>query len=148
MRRSRKLMFQILKTTGAHRILWGFLITFFVSSILIWKTEPTITTLGDSIWYCFTAVTTIGFGDQCATIWIPRLITIVLSIYSIIVFAILTAMITDLFIEYMRHKSGEDTQELLKELENVAEMSQDERAALQAKARELLQRAKDFDKDK
>lgn len=27
MRKSRKLMFQILKTTGAHRILWGFLIT-------------------------------------------------------------------------------------------------------------------------
>ncbi|MCR4674607.1 MAG: potassium channel family protein [Lachnospiraceae bacterium] len=146
MRKSRKLMFQILKTTGAHRILWGFLITFFASAFLIWKTEPTITTLGDSIWYCFTAVTTIGFGDQCATLWIPRIITIILSIYSLIVFAILTAMITDLFMEYMRQKSGEDTREILKELENVAEMSQEERAALQAKARDMLQRAREMEK--
>ncbi len=146
MRKSRKLMFQILKVTGAHRILWGFLITFFVSALLIWKTEPTIATFGDSIWYCFTAVTTIGFGDQCATLWIPRVLTIILSIYSLIVFAILTAMITDLFMEYMRQKSGEDTQEILKELENVAEMSQEERAALQAKARDLLQRAREMEK--
>ena len=48
----------------------------------------------------------------------------------------------------MRQKTGEDTQDLLKELENVAEMSQDERAALQAKAREILQRARDFEKEK
>ncbi|MCR5145043.1 MAG: hypothetical protein K6B67_07035 [Lachnospiraceae bacterium] len=46
----------------------------------------------------------------------------------------------------MKQKSGDDTRDLLKELENVAEMSQEERAALQARAREFLQHAKDTDK--
>jgi hypothetical protein len=59
--------------------------------------EPTITDFWDALWYCFTVITTIGFGDFYATTVIGRILTVLLGIYGIIVVAILTSVIVNYY---------------------------------------------------
>jgi len=59
--------------------------------------EPTITDFWDALWYCFTVITTIGFGDFYATTIIGRILTVLLGIYGIIVVAILTSVIVNYY---------------------------------------------------
>ena len=59
--------------------------------------EPTITDFWDALWYCFTVITTIGFGDFYATTAIGRILTVLLGIYGIIVVAILTSVIVNYY---------------------------------------------------
>ena len=62
-----------------------------------------------ALWYCFTVVTTIGFGDFYATTLIGRLVTVVLGIYGIIVVAVITSIIVNF---YNETKGTDDIKEL------------------------------------
>ena len=66
-------------------------------SLLFPKVEPTITNYWDAMWYCFTVITTIGFGDFYATSALGRVLTVVLGIYGIVVVAILTSVIVNYY---------------------------------------------------
>ena len=54
--------------------------------------EPEIHNYFDALWYCFSVISTIGFGDIVVISIVAKILTILLSFYSIIVFAILTAI--------------------------------------------------------
>jgi hypothetical protein len=71
--------------------------------------EPTITDFWDALWYCFTVITTIGFGDFYATTVIGRILTVLLGIYGIIVVAILTSVIVNYY-NVITKKDKEDEQ--------------------------------------
>ena len=76
MRRIR-LLWRILKITHADKLLFGFLVYFILTSIMIYLVEPNIQTVGDSLWYCFAASTTIGFGDIVAVTLLGRVLTVI-----------------------------------------------------------------------
>lgn len=132
-----KLMRQILRESGAVTVYYAFLGLFFGAAILIWLTEPTISSLWSSIWYCFTVVTTIGFGDNCATAVIPRIVTMILSFYSVFIMSILTALITQYFIEGMKIKAENSASAFLDKLERLPELTKED-------LKQLSQQAKDF----
>ena len=54
--------------------------------------EPEIHNYFDALWYCFSVISTIGFGDIVVISIVAKILTILLSFYSIIVFAILTEL--------------------------------------------------------
>ena len=94
-----KLLLNILVKTHTIDILvclFAFMIAF---SMILPHLEPNIDDFGDALWYSFTVVTTIGFGDSVAITRIGRVITVVLGIYGIVVVAILTSVIVNFYNE-------------------------------------------------
>lgn len=63
--------------------------------------EPTINNPGDALWYCFTVITTIGFGDIAAQSLMGRLLSVVIGCYGIVLVSILTSA----FVVYLNNTS-------------------------------------------
>ena len=133
------MLFQAFKTGGADKILSGYLVWFFVAAIPIWIWEPGIHSYVDSLWYCFASSTSIGYGDFAAVTLVGRIITVLLSIYSIAVIAVFTAVITSFFLDVSRFKANDSARKFLDDLEHLPDLSKEE-------LEELSQRVRNFQK--
>lgn len=132
-----KILWRIMKNTGADRILGGFLLAFFACSIIIWLREPEIKTLGDGIWYCYAVVTTIGFGDVLVTTLLSRIISAILSVYAVLAIAIITGVVVNYYNELVELRKSETISAVLDRLEQLPEMSKEELVALSEKVHKL-----------
>ena len=140
MRKSRRILRRIFKITGADKIFYSYFVFFLIISILILIIEPDINRLGDSLWYCFVAATTIGFGDIAAVTFFGRILTIILSVYSLGVVAIFTGVITSYFMENAKAQAGENVRKFLDDLENLDKLSKDELKELSSKVKKFNKR--------
>lgn len=136
-KKMRRLFFRTLKTSGTLQVIGSFLIFFFVAAVVVWIFEPTIDRYVDSIWYCFVSMATIGFGDLTATTLIPRIVTVLLWIYGVLVLAIVTAMLTSFYLEATKLRANESVHEFLSELERLPELSREELESLSEKAKKF-----------
>lgn len=132
-RKTRKLLRQAIKISGADKVLYIYILYFVFTAILLRFVEPGIRSMGDSLWYCFATATTIGFGDITAVSPAGRIITIILSIYSIAVVAVFTAVITSFFLELAKVRARDSVKEFLDDLEHLPELSKDELRELSEK---------------
>lgn len=139
MRKSRKIFRSLFKVTGADKVFKSYFCFFIITALVIWLVEPNIKTFFDSIWYCFVASATIGFGDLTAITVIGRVFTMILSIYSLGVVAIFTAVITSYFMENAKSKAKDNVRKFIDELEHLDELSKDE-------LKDLSERVKKFNK--
>ena len=135
----RRMLRKAFQTAGADKIIGSYLIVFFVCAIPIWLIEPHIHSYIDSLWFCFASATSIGYGDVVAVTLVGRIITVVLSVYSIAVIAIVTAVITSFFTDLARFRANESVREFVDELEHLPELSKEE-------LENLSQRVEDFQK--
>ncbi len=90
---------EIIRKTYAAEIIVGLLLLIVTFSYVLKYSDDAITTFWDGLWYCFTVVTTIGFGDLVVTSAIGRIVTVVLGIYGIIVVALITSIIVNFYSE-------------------------------------------------
>jgi len=88
-----KLLYYILKTSGMTKVLFSFLIFFFISAIIIWLVDSNVESFFDAIWFCVAVVTTIGFGDIVVTNIVARIVTIILALYGILIIAVITGVV-------------------------------------------------------
>ena len=121
-----RLLKQGLKVYGADRFICSYLVMFAVIAALIWIFEPNIHTYRDSLWYCFAAATTIGFGDVSAVSFLGRALTVLLSLYSVIFIAVITAVITNFFMEIAKARANQSVMAFLNDLENLPDLSKEE----------------------
>ena len=103
---------KIIFKTYALEILFGLLALIAAFSIILMFEEPTMTYYPNALWYCFTVVTTIGFGDFYATTLIGRLVTVVLGIYGIVVVAVFTSIIVNFYNETSGKKDAKELREI------------------------------------
>ena len=126
----RKKMMRILRQSfrvaGADKIFYTYFGIFFVTALLLRFVEPEIETLPDSLWYCFAVATTVGFGDIAAGSTLGRILTAILSVYSIAVVAIFTAVITSFFMDVAKTRAEDSAKEFIDELERLPELSKEE----------------------
>lgn len=101
---------KILKKTYAAEILFGLILLLVAFSIVLPNLEPGITDVEDALWYCFSLVTTIGFGDFTAVTVPGRVISVILGIYGIIV----VAMITSIIVNFYNETKNSDEDEIRK----------------------------------
>lgn len=99
-----KILFKIVFKTFAFEIILGLLTLIVASSLILMYVEPVAEgslggSFGDSLWYAFAVVTTIGFGDYTAVTPLGRGITVLLGIYGIIVVAVITSIIVNFYNE-------------------------------------------------
>lgn len=130
-----RLLGRIMKHTGASKVMLGFVAFVLLCALVIWLHEPGIATYGDALWYCFTALSTIGFGDVVVTTRLSRVLTIILSIYAAAALAIFTAVIVNYFQEVIAQGRGEEIQAFFKKAERLPELSREELEQLAEQAR-------------
>lgn len=136
MKKSR-IIWKVLKRTGTTKLLSSFLVLFISISILIRVFEPDINNLPDSLWYCFSVMTTIGFGDMTAVTLVGRILSVVLSISSILIIAVIPGVITSYYIETIKLKANQSTEKFLYDLEHLPELSKEELAELSEKVKKM-----------
>ena len=115
-----------MRDTGASKIWLGFLVLFFASALVIWLIEPEMKTYWDALWYCYSVVTTIGFGDIIAQHVVSRALSVVLSITAILVIALVTGVIVNFYTEVTSLKNKETVVAFMDSLERLPELSHDE----------------------
>ena len=136
-RKNRRLLRQAFKIAGADKILVSYLIFYIIATFLIWFTEPDIKSVYDSLWYCFAVATSVGFGDFTAATHSGRIITVILSVYSIGAIAIFTAVLTSYFLDIAKAKASDSAREFLDDLEHLTELSKDELKALSERVKKF-----------
>lgn len=146
-RRAMRLLAQSFRMAGVDKIIIIFIVYFFLAALLMQHVEPGISSYGDSLWYCFAITATVGFGDITAVSAAGRILTVVLSIYSTIVIAIVTAVITSFFLELARLKANDSAKQFLDDLEHLSELSKEELDDLSARLKRFrLKGEKDLDR--
>lgn len=110
-------LFKIIMRTYALEILIGLLTVMVAFSLLFPLFEEKITNFGDGLWYSFTVITTIGFGDMVATSLVGRILTVILGMYGIIIVAVITSIIVNFYNE----TAGKKDESTLKEIKNEQE---------------------------
>lgn len=128
---------RILKRTGALKMLVSFIIFYCASSVAMWLFEPNVDTIGDGLWYCFVASTTIGFGDIVALTCLGRIITILVSVYGIVVTAMIPGVVVSYYMEFLKIKEKETVSLFLENLEHLNELSSEELADLSYKIKKF-----------
>ncbi len=136
-RKHRRMFRKAFCVAGADKVLLGYLAIFLISSLLILLIEPSVESFGDSVWYCFAVATTVGFGDIAAVSTAGRIITVLLSLYSIAALAIITAVITNYFMEISKARASESAREFLDDLQHLSEMSKEELDALSERVKQF-----------
>ena len=132
-----RILRRVLRETGADRIWQTFLAVFFLSALLVWKLEPEIETYGEALWYCYAVVTTIGFGDIIVQHILSRIISILLSLYAVVVFAIITGVIVNYYNRITELKQKETLTALIEKLERLPELSQAELEEISRRVKEI-----------
>lgn len=127
----------ILKRTGALKFLTTYIIIFAGVSIGVWIVEPNIKTPIDSVWYCFSVATTIGFGDITAVTILGRAMSLFLSICSILIIAVVPGIITSYYIESTKLKEQESIAKFLDDLEHLPELSKEDLQILSEKVKKF-----------
>ena len=81
----------------------------------------------------FSVISTIGFGDIVVISIVAKILTILLSFYAIIVFAILTATVVNYFSELQKAKYNDSILEFMHKLEHLDTLSKEELRELSKK---------------
>ena len=102
--------------------------------------EPGIKSYGDSLWFCFASATSIGYGDIIATTLIGRIISVVLTVYSIVVIAIFTAVVVGFFNDMAKVRANASVQKFTDDLEHLPELSKEELEDLSKRVKDFLKR--------
>lgn len=147
-RQRRRLLLKSFRTLGADKVIIVYVIWFFIAAVPIWLVEPHIKTYADSLWFCFASATSIGYGDVSATTVLGRIITVILSVYSIGVIAIFTAVIVGFFMDLAKANAGESAQMLVDDLEHLHELSKDDLKKLSSRIKTFLKKGEPNDKTK
>ena len=133
-----RLLKGVLKRTNANQIIIAFVIFFFIDALLIWLIEPSIKTYGDSLWYCFSVFTTIGFGDLITTTVVGRILTALLSVLTIFVVALVTGVVVAFYNDVVSMQYKATKAEALDKLENLDKLTNEELKALSEQIRTIL----------
>ena len=134
----RRMFFRFVKTTGAIKIFISYLILFFIAAGLLTIIEPGIVNYVDGLWFSFAVLSTVGFGDVTAATVLGRIITVVLSIFSIAVVAIFTAVITSFFMNIAKAKARDSAAQIIDDLTHLPELSKEELQEVSDKVKRFL----------
>lgn len=132
-----QILLRILKVTGMLKIVEGFVAFLLVAALGIMLFEPQINSYGDALWYLFASFTTIGYGDIVASTLGGKIITVIVSLYGILVVAFIPAVIINYYTEVTKNQcSDEDTdRDIFSTLEHLPSLSKKELEELSEKIR-------------
>ena len=127
----------ILKRTKADRVLSRFLLLLSAAALIIQIVEPDINRYVDALWYCYAVISTAGFGDVVAVTFIGKVCSVLLTVYSMFVLAIVTGVVVNFYSQVVETHSKETLTPLMDQLEHLPELSKEELEAISQKIKKL-----------
>lgn len=127
----------VIKRLHFEKIVIGFVLMFLLTSVVVTVCEPEVQTFRDGMWYTFVACTTIGFGDISAVTFLGRVFTMIITVYEIVLVALLSGVIVSYYLEVIRIRDKEAVQSMLDKLVRVTELSPEELKEIEDKAKEF-----------
>lgn len=121
-----KILWGILRHTHADRILLGFVLFLLADAAIIQIVEPDINRYGDALWYCYAVISTAGFGDIVAVTLIGKTCSVLLTIYTLFVVAIVTGVVVNFYTQLVELQRKENLAAFMDKLERLPELSKDE----------------------
>ena len=103
----------ILKRTKATQILSGYIVFLFASAAIIQLVEPDINRYA-------------GFGDIVAMTFVGKLVSVLVTIYTIFVVAIVTGVVVNYYGQIVEMQRRETAMMFLDKLERLPELSKEE----------------------
>lgn len=140
-----RLLIRVLKETHTFKIILIFMAFFFVCAFIFWFMEPAITTFTDALWYCYAVVTTVGFGDIVVHTHLARILSVILSVYAVVIIAIFTGVVVNFFMKMIQLKEKETMTAFLDKLEHLPEMSKEELKELSEQVKKYHAKKKNKD---
>lgn len=131
-----RLLWTVIKRSAADKIVYSFVINFFIVALLITLIEPDIHSFCDGLWYTFVSCSTIGFGDITVTTLWGRLLTAYIAIAEIMTVAVISGVVVSYYLEVIHRREQETVTLFLDKLEHLQELSPEELAALSQKIKE------------
>lgn len=128
-----KILWMILKRTHANHILFGYVIFLCAIAAIIQLVEPDINRYGDALWYCYAVVSTAGFGDVVAVTFIGKVSSVLLTIYTIFVVAIVTGVVVNFYTQLVEMQRKETLTVFMDKLERLPELSKEELESISKK---------------
>lgn len=135
-----RLIFSIIRDSGLGYATVVFLLMFFGCAAIITFVEPGVHTYFDAVWFCFQAVTTIGFGDVVIVTPFARISTMIMSAFAVFCIAVLTGAVVSYCNEVARIRYDESLVHFVDKLEHLSEMSPEELEAISEKVRNRKRR--------
>lgn len=137
MRRRLKILWRILKHTGADKILYTYIACVLIYAALIWIFESSISSFRDALWYCYAVISTAGFGDVVVHSMGARVVSVVLTVHSCLVLAIITGVIVNYYNQIMEVRDKETLSAFFERVERLDELTHDELVELSRKVKEF-----------
>ncbi|MDO5392342.1 MAG: potassium channel family protein [Eubacteriales bacterium] len=132
-----KILWVILKRTGADRILSSFVLFLLAAAAVIQLVEPDINRYGEALWYCYAVISTAGFGDVVAVTFLGKVCSVLLTIYSLFVVAIVTGVVVNFYSQMVEMQSRETLTMFMDKLERLPELSKEELETLSQNIKKL-----------
>jgi voltage-gated potassium channel len=141
-----RMLWLIIKKCHFEKFFIGFLISFFIGAAIIRACEPGISTYGEAMWYTFVACTTIGFGDFAAVTPTGRILTVYLTVYEILLVALLSGVIVSHYLEVIHRYEQITATVFLDKMQHLTELDKDELKEMEKKAKEIAERGSIYDR--
>lgn len=133
-------LWAVIRRSGLGPLTLAFFVLFALCAVIIWLCDPLTTSLGDALWFCYQAVSTIGFGDITAGRGLARVVTVILSVFSIFYIALVTGVVVNYVNEVIRQRQEGTLSRFMHTLEHLEELSPEELAAFSKSVRTYLDR--------
>ena len=132
-----RILKDVLKKTHTYKIVLAFLAFFFLIALIIWIDDPAITTYRQSVYYCFMIASSVGNGDVIVSTQLARILTMILSIYSVFALAIITGVVVSYYNAYTQMQFKESIESFMEQLEQLPELSKEELAEISDKIKKF-----------
>ena len=117
----------IIKKSLVKEIVLGLIILIVLCSVYFTVVEPNITSYVDALWYSFSVITTIGFGDISVVTTLGRILSVILGIAGIVVVALVTSFIVNFYNEMNKKREEKTLKKLIKESEEESKEKEEDK---------------------
>ena len=107
----------VFKKSLVKEIVLGLLIIIILCSLYFTTAEPEITSYVDSLWYSFSVITTIGFGDIYVTTTFGRILSVILGICGIVFVALFTSIIVNFYHEMNQKREEREIRKIMDKIQ-------------------------------
>lgn len=126
--------------THVDKILITYLVFVGIAALIIQLVEPNIHRFSDALWYCYAVISTAGFGDVIVTTFIAKVVSVLLTIYSVIVIALVTGVVVNYYSQLIQMRQKEAMAAFADRLQRLPELSKEELEEMSMNAREFFKK--------